>query len=237
MRTVSRRNFMRQGAIGLAVVGAGELILRAEARPTPAIASPDDAQHVPIQMGPPAKDAPVAKGELRKLTPVGAGPWYKPGAPFRAKLSTPFEPGTTFVMSGRVWGYDTKRPLPGALLDVWHVDVNERYSDGVTDFRNRGRLITSETGAYEFESIRPIPYRPNPTGAPAFYRCAHFHVLVTCPGYRQLITEIHFKDDPKKDDPMYRPENAVAVEKRLVNGREIESVVFDIVLDRESGSK
>jgi protocatechuate 3,4-dioxygenase beta subunit len=110
--------------------------------------------------------------------------------------------------------------------------MSEKYSDGTTDFRNRGRLISSETGLYELESSRPIPYRPNPTGAPEFWRCAHFHLLAVCPGYQPLVTEIHFVGDPKKSDPMYRIENAITVEERNVNGKSFQTGAFDIVLER-----
>jgi catechol 1,2-dioxygenase len=122
------------------------------------------------------------------------------------------------------------------VLDIWHVDVNEKYSDGVNDFRNRGRLVSSETGLYEVESIRPIPYRPNPSNA-SFWRCAHFHLRARYPGYKPLVTEIHFQEDPKKNDPMYRAENAIAVEKHTINGKSFETGVFDIVLERESGAQ
>ena len=105
------------------------------------------------------------------------------------------------------------------VLDFWHVDMNEKYSTGTTDFRNRGRLVSSETGLYELESIRPIPYRPNPTGAPDFWCCAHFHLVAICPGYQPLVTEIHLQGDPKKGDPMYRIENAISAEEHNVNGR------------------
>jgi protocatechuate 3,4-dioxygenase beta subunit len=127
-----------------------------------------------------------------------------------------------------------KRPLPGVVLDIWHVDMREQYSDGVKDLRNRGRVVSSEMGAYEVESIRPIPYRPNPSGSPDFWRCAHFHLLAVRPGYKPLVTEIHFKDDPKKPDPMYRPENAIAVERHTVNGKGFETGVFDIVLEPDA---
>jgi len=122
-------------------------------------------------------------------------------------------------------------------LDFWHVDMVEKYSNGTTDFRNRGRLVSCEAGQYEFESIRPIPYRPNPSDAPEFWRCAHFHLLAVCPGYEPLVTEIHFQDEPRKSDPMYRPENAIAVEKRTLNGKTFETGVFHIVLERESRLK
>jgi protocatechuate 3,4-dioxygenase beta subunit len=103
----------------------------------------------------------------------------------------------------------------------------------VTDFRNRGRLVSSETGQYELESIRPIPYRPNPTGGPDFWRCAHFHLVAIAPGYQPLVTEIHFQGDAKKNDPMYRAENAIAVAEHTVNGKVFQTGTFDVVLERE----
>jgi len=227
----TRRNFLQQTGLGLAGLGAAGFVLRPDARPTLAVGD-EAATKVLINMGPSPRDTTVPKGELKTVTPFSYGPWYKPGAPFRAKLSLPGEPGTTFVLSGRVWAFDTKRPLPGVVLDFWHVDMKEQYSNGVTDYRNRGRLLSSESGLYEVESIRPIPYRPDPKGSPNFWRCAHFHLAAVCPGYKPLITEIHFKEDPKMSDSMYRPENAIAPEKHVVNGASFETGVFDIVLER-----
>ena len=229
----TRRSFIQQTAAGLAALGASGLVLRSDAQPTQE-ENRDKSDRVLIQMAAIKQDLISAKGELRKVTPQPYGPFYRPGAPFRGKLSLPGEPGTTFILSGRVWAYDTKRPLPGAVLDFWHVDMQEKYSNGTTDFRNRGRLISSETGQYELESIRPIPYRPNPTGAPDFWRCAHFHLVAVCPGYQPLVTEIHFQGDAKKNDPMYKVENAIAVEERSVNGKMFQTGVFDIVLERET---
>jgi protocatechuate 3,4-dioxygenase beta subunit len=227
----TRRSFLQQSVIGLATVGVSGLVLRCDAQPTQEV-SRDTIDRVTIQMGPAPKELVAPKGELRKVTPQPYGPFYRPGAPFRGKLSLPGEPGTTFILSGRVWAFDTKRPLPGAVLDFWHVDMQEKYSNGVTDFRNRGRLVSSETGLYELESIRPIPYRPNPGGAPEFWRCAHYHLAVVCPGYKPLVTEIHFHGDAHKNDPMYRIENAIAVEQHKVNGASFETGVFDVVLEK-----
>jgi protocatechuate 3,4-dioxygenase beta subunit len=234
MFDANRRKFFVQTGLGLAATGTG-LILRADAQPTPTVA--EDSNRVLIQLAPPPKTVITAKSELKKVTPQPYGPFYKQGAPFRGKLCSPGEPGTTFVLSGRVWAFDTKLPLAGVVLDIWHVDLAEKYSDGVTDLRNRGRLLSSETGYYELESIRPIPYRPNAAGNPDFWRCAHFHLLAVCPGYKPLVTEIHFQGDPRKSDSMYRPENAIAVEKREVNGKSFETGVFDIVLEREANAK
>ena len=219
----TRRTFLKRTAMGLAAASVSGLVLRSDAQPTQAV----NRDMVLVQLGSATQEV-AAKADLKRTTPQPYGPFYRTGAPFRGKLSLPGEPGMTFVLSGRVWAFDTKRPLPGAVLDFWHVDMQEKYSNGTTDFRNRGRLISSETGQYELESIRPIPYRPNPTGAPEFWRCAHFHLVAIAPGYQPLVTEIHFQGDPHKNDPMYRIENAITVETH----KTFESGVFDIVLER-----
>ena len=237
MTDLKRRKFLKQTGLGLAAAGSAGLILRADARPTLSSLTETEAERVLIQMGPRPKEPMAAKSELKKITPMSYGPFYKQGAPFRAKLCPPYEPGTPFVMTGRVWAFDTKLPLPGVVLDLWHVDHEGKYSSGDGDFKNRGRLVTTETGYYEFESIRPIPYQPNPSDA-RFWRCAHFHVLAVCPGYKALVTEIHFQDDSKrKTDQMFQPSLAVSVEQRTVNGRKFETAVFDIVLERETVSR
>jgi catechol 1,2-dioxygenase len=229
----TRRKFLKQTGVGLATIGASGLLLRGDAQPTQQV-SRDQSDRVLIQMGATSKDEPVGSATLKKVTPFPYGPFYKTGAPFRGKLSLPGEPGMPFVLSGRVWAFDTKRPLSGVVLDFWHVDTSEKYSNGTTDLRNRGRLISSENGYYELESIRPVPYRPNPHGSPDFWRCAHFHLVALYPGYQPLITEIHFHGDAHKSDPMYRLENAIAVEERKVNGTTFQTGVFDVVLVRDS---
>ena len=228
----TRRRFLENTAIGLATVGVSGLFLRSDAQPTQVV-NRDQSNGILIQLQPAKREAATRNSELKKVTPFPYGPFYRTGSPFRGKLSLPGEPGTPFILSGRVWGFDTKRPLAAAVLDFWHVDMQEKYSNGTTDFRNRGRLISSENGSYELESIRPIPYRPNPEGAPDFWRCAHFHLVASAPGYKQLITEIHFQGDAKKSDPMYRLENAISVEEKKVNAVTFQTGVFDVVLDRE----
>ena len=232
----TRRTFLQQGVLGLATIGVSDLVLNCEARPTQEV-NRDKPDRILIQMGRMQQEGVAAKGELKKIIPQPYGPFYRPGAPFRGKLSVPGEAGATFVLSGRAWAYDTKRPLPGVVLDFWHVDMQEKYSNGTTDFRNRGRLVSSETGQYELESIRPIPYRPDPSGSPDFWRCAHYHLVAVCPGYQPLVTEIHFQGDSKKNDPMFRAENAIVVEERSVNGKVFQTGVFDMVLEPEGAVK
>ena len=99
-----------QSAFGMAGLGTG-LVLSRATQPTVAVVSGEEANRVMIQLGSIPKDQWPVKTELRPITPLPYGPAYRPGAPFRAKLSKPGEPGTTFILSGRVWAFDTKRPL------------------------------------------------------------------------------------------------------------------------------
>ena len=99
------------------------------------------------------------------------GTYYLPDAPLRAKLTLPHELGTVLVVKGRVWGNDTREPLPRAKLDVWHADATGHYDNegegqrAEAQFINRARVYTDQGGYYEFETIHPGPYeRPVPEG-------------------------------------------------------------------------
>src|SRR4030095_3262209 len=116
----SRRIFLQQTGIGLASIGVAGLILRSDAQPTQTV-SRDQSEAILIKMGPTAKKTTITKEDLKKVAPLPYGPFYRTGAPFRGKLSLPGAPGTTFVLSGRVWAFDTRRPVAGVVLDFWHV--------------------------------------------------------------------------------------------------------------------
>src|SRR5262249_47516111 len=133
------------------------------------------------------------------------GPYYRPAAPFRAKLTPPLEPGTVLLISGRVWAHDTRKPITGALLDVWQANAKGRYDND--NERNppkkdvclsRARLITDEAGYYEYETVHPGRYAIGP----GQFRPAHIHYYVSAPGYKPLVTQLYFKGDPfnTKDD-------------------------------------
>jgi len=232
---LTRREFLKQTTLGLATAGVAGWILRADARPTTASKNIEISEQVLQQMGEPPQPvlmqdnlAPTKKSQL--------GPFYRAGAPFRAKVTPPFEPGTVLIVSGRVWAYDTKKPLSGAALDVWHVDHHGDYSSGKHDdkdgFKNRARLLTSENGYYEFEAIHPIAYQP----APDFWRSPHVHYKITHPGYKTLITELFFEGDAKHDiDPLFQTALMTKIAKQQANGQAYETAIFDIVLEPGNG--
>src|SRR5205814_5726423 len=135
---------------GLAVLGVEGLVLRADAAPTPQSGSADELPAFVFAQNPapPAREAELVPTEDNIL-----GPYYRKGAPFRAKVTPPLEAGTVLLIAGRVWGHDTKKPLAGAVLDVWQANADGRYDNDDPDhppaghlFKNRSRLITDEAG-------------------------------------------------------------------------------------------
>lgn len=225
---MKRRAFLQQTGMGLAMVGVSGLVLRSDALPTPRSLDADDAETT-------FNDISGAglgdKNDLKPTVSRELGPFYRSGSPFRAKLTPPFEPGAVLLVTGRVWSFETKKPLAGVMLDLWQVDNQTRdYSAGNGDFKNRGRLMTDENGYYEFETVHPIPYNPSPN----FWRSPHIHFIAAVAGHKRLVSEMFFKGDAKQDiDQLFHPSLAVPVQKKSVNGKEYEATVFDIVLEAE----
>ena len=113
-------------------------------------------------------------------------------------------------------------------MEIWQVDVQGRYSDGVKDRSYRASLITSDDGGYEFETIHPVGYKPSPT----FLRSPHIHYQVVHPGYRTLVSEFFFAGDSQHDeDTLFHPDLVVALMREDTDGRAWEAGRFDIVLE------
>jgi catechol 1,2-dioxygenase len=119
------------------------------------------------------------------------GPYYLPDAPFRTDIAAPDEPGEDLMIKGSVRDTDCKTPLKGALVEVWQTDAEGRYYYQDEGYRLRGQLRTDKDGSYTFSSIKPGRYRIG-----SGYRPAHIHIKVSHPGYRTLVTQLYFKDDP-----------------------------------------
>jgi len=227
---MDRRRFLSTVAVGLAAAGIPALLLRSDAMPTPRSHDADDAERLFGELaGPQPSPAPAA--EIKPTTTRELGPFYRRGAPYRAKLTPPLEPGTVLLVTGRIWSFASKRPLAGAMLDLWQVDNQTRdYSNGGGDFKNRARLLTDENGNYEFETIHPVPYQPGPN----FWRSPHVHFIATAAGHKRLVSELFFKGDEKQDiDQLFHPSLAMPVQSKAVNGQRCETVVFDIVLEAD----
>jgi catechol 1,2-dioxygenase len=232
--SVSRREFFRGG---LATAGVAALTLRTDALPTLPSGS---LKHYPeFQL---LADAPlpsVAPGaaladNVKPTEDNILGPYFREGAPYRAKITPPLAKGTTLLIRGRVWGFDTKKPLVNAVLDIWQADADGRYDNddpknppakGV--YLNRARVLTDETGYYEYETIHPGPYKIGPDA----WRPAHIHYLVRKAGYANLVTQLYFQGDKfNAKDEFIKPSLIIKLEGAKVNGSAIETGVFDVVL-------
>ena len=225
---MKRRDFIRKSALGLAAIGTTDLILRVDARPTPRSHDAEFAEKI--------FEASTGSGhrptdDIRPTISRDLGPFYRSGAPYRAKLTPPFEPGTVLLVTGRVWSFTSKKPVTGASLDLWQVDNQTKdYSKGNGDFKNRARLFTDENGGYEFETVHPVPYSPGPN----FWRSPHIHFIAAAAGHKRLVSELFFKGDEKQDvDSLFHPSLAMTVTSKTTNGQRHEHVVFDIVLESE----
>ncbi len=237
MRNPSRRDFLCLGSLGLASVGVGSLLLRPDAAPTEASggAGGDLPPDLELDFSQDKQDK-QDKQDQRKLHPTEnniQGPFYRVGAPFRAKVTPPLEAGEVLLVRGRLWGHDTKRPLSGVVIDVWQANAKGRYDNDdlkkppkAGGYRYRARLVTDENGFYELETILPGRYKNG-----ARFRPAHIHYMVRRPGYRMLVTQLYFKGDPQNDsDPFIKESLIIDLQEREAAAGTYRSGSFDIVL-------
>ncbi|MDX1946816.1 MAG: hypothetical protein SFU86_15550 [Pirellulaceae bacterium] len=225
----NRRDFLRNGTWGLAATGVAGLVLRDGVLATAASGDEPEPSAAPFAIPPAPMPATLKATEDNIL-----GPYHRPGAPFRAKITPPLEPGETLVIRGRVWALDTTRPLAGAILDIWQANAAGRYDNddpaappqaGV--FVNRARLVVDESGYYEYETVKPGRYQIGD----GQWRPAHIHYLVQAPGYRKLVTQLYFRGDPWNDkDRFIKPSLIIDPQPVKVRGGSFLLGDFDVVL-------
>jgi protocatechuate 3,4-dioxygenase beta subunit len=144
------------------------------------------------------------------------GPFFKPSSPERADLIEPGIKGQPIELVGLVLTRGCK-PVPGALIDLWHADNAGEYDN--TGFRLRGHQFADGEGRYRFRTIVPASY-PG--------RTRHFHVKVQPKGGRILTTQLYFPGEPNnRTDGLFRRELLIRTAKNQgsIAGR------FDFILD------
>ncbi|KAA6459572.1 hypothetical protein DYQ86_15740 [Acidobacteria bacterium AB60] len=205
-----------------------ELVLRPGVSPTPAYDDDLDYREYVDRM------FVDLRAKRIPTEPDVLGPYFRKGAPFRAKVTPPNEPGVLMLVSGRVWGIDSRRPLEGTQIDIWQANARGHYDDDdpahppqPKSFTNRARLITDEHGHYEYETIHPGPYRMDADT----WRSPHIHYKVRCSGYRTLVTQLFFAGDPYEDsDPFFKSALMIVLSETQINGVTVQLGIFDIVL-------
>ena len=144
------------------------------------------------------------------------GPFFKPMSPERADLIETGMAGQPMELVGFVLTRGCK-PVPGALVDLWHADNAGDYDNA--GYRLRGHQFADAQGRFRFRTIVPGSY-PG--------RTRHFHVKVQPKGGRVLTTQLYFPGEPgNRTDGLFRRELLMRTAKTQgdVAGR------FDFVLD------
>lgn len=159
------------------------------------------------------------------------GPYYKPGAPLRDKLTDAGQAGTPLLVAGRIINTDGA-PQPAAKIEVFHADHFGDYD--LEGFRCRGQIPVALAGEYKFQTVMPGQYGG---------RAQHIHYVITAPGHKQLVTQLYFETDPKFEgnpDRNYTRDSLVQ-HRELIRpvatattpgGVSSKSVVFDICLEK-----
>ncbi|KAL4955881.1 Intradiol ring-cleavage dioxygenase [Aspergillus filifer] len=172
-----------------------------------------------------ATDAPTATAIL--------GPFFRADTPFRNNGDSivrtapkpPSPKGEMVFMHGQVMDFVTKKPLVGAVVEVWQASTNGLYEQQDADqeeFNLRGKFKTDEEGRYSFYCLRPTPY-PVPDDGPAGkvlkmmdrhpFRPAHIHIIATYDGYKPLTTQIFDSKDPYlTNDSVFAVKDSLVVE-------------------------
>jgi protocatechuate 3,4-dioxygenase beta subunit len=143
------------------------------------------------------------------------GPFFKPSSPERVELIEPGMAGQPIELVGFVLTRGCK-PVPGALLDMWHADAKGEYD--TRGFRLRGHQFADEQGRYRFRTIVPAAYEG---------RTRHFHIKVQPKGGAILTTQLYFPGEAaNRRDSLFREELLVRTAKNAgwLAGR------FDFVL-------
>ncbi|GAA6021661.1 hypothetical protein JCM10207_008105 [Rhodosporidiobolus poonsookiae] len=149
--------------------------------------------------------ARYAKNGVAATESAILGPFYREGVPVQpngTSIIRQKEPGAPYThLYGTVHGSDGK-PLPGAIVDVWH-DAPDGFYDSQSpekpEYHCRGRFETDENGRYSLVCLYPTPY-PIPFDFSAGklltmmdrhpMRPAHIHFYATAPKHKHLVTQI-----------------------------------------------
>jgi len=140
------------------------------------------------------------------------GPFWSPKAPFRelgGSIIQDKHKGQVALMHGRVVDLETKKGIPGAVVDIWQASANGKYDfqdpDNQTPNNLRGKFRCDEDGNYHYYCLRPTAYSL-PTDGPAGVllglmdrhpmRPAHIHLMISHPDYKPVTTQLFPKDDP-----------------------------------------
>lgn len=169
-------------------------------------------------------------GEAGGTEPTVFGPFHREGAPRRQMgdsiVADPMPTDKALVVTGTVRDLDGN-PVDGAELDVWETASNGYYDvqdPAQSEMNMRGVFTTGADGRFEIVATRPIDYTipsDGPAGDLLFqngrhnWRPAHFHFVVSAPGYRTVITHLFDSESAYLDsDAVFGVRDSLVVDMR-----------------------
>jgi len=175
------------------------------------------------------------------------GPYYMAGAEFKGPdgdIAAADEPGTHLLISGRVIDARTGAPVPNAVLDFWQTDAAAIYD--LEGFHLRGKVRSDEAGVYRAHTVKPAGYAIGTAETPTAefiealgrnrVRPAHIHLKVFAEGYRDLTTQIFFKDDPLLgNDAIFSVTDNLVVNPTMDDDGKRGSFEFDVAMVPAAG--
>ena len=189
----------------------------------------------------------AVSGLALAITPSQAeGPFYPNGKPVDSDTDLTHLPGQEGQAEGdilRIEGRvldESLEPIPDALVEIWQANAFGRYhherdtSSAPLDpnFQGWGQMVTGVEGQYGFITIKPGAY----PAANNWIRPPHIHFKVARRGFRELITQLYFANDPlnSKDRLLAQvdPKERDRLIKVLRPDQGIQKGVFDIVLKK-----
>lgn len=146
------------------------------------------------------------------------GPFYRPGAPFRAEGES-----TSLDGKGETLRLDLTvadlggAGIEGALVEIWQANGAGLYENQEPDlqpeFNLRGTYRSGAGGRLTIRCVRPAGYaipEDGPVGrlmaglGMPTRRPAHLHFRITAPGFQTLTTHVFDRADPAIDrDPLF----------------------------------
>ncbi len=169
-------------------------------------------------------------GDCKTTTDI-LGPFYRPDAPVRNDLVVEHLSGEEVYLQGTIFHDNCSTPLKNAKVELWHCDINEKYDNESDEYRYRATQFTDREGAYSFRTQMPVPYDVGD----GTYRPAHFHLMISAPGYQNLVTQLYFTGDPHLDRD--RSSKAPHAKSRILdlekNSDGFLSVPFNVIMEKE----
>ena len=153
----------------------------------------------------------VMAGETcNKIAPQATGPFYPGENLFVPNNDLTRNPGSLGVALGEVIYIEgavrdlvSCLPVADVNVEIWQASASGRYNNERDpnpapldpNFRYWGETFTDANGAYSFKTIKPGAYPADID----WNRPPHIHVRIAKRGYKELITQMYFKNDPLND--------------------------------------